>query len=87
MLGEVARRSRDGEVGGLGGDGIFGFLMGIEAQRSTATPQALRASSPSRGAKNCCKFLGGEPRKFAENLPPLLGEVARRSRDGEVSGP
>ena len=49
LLGEVARRSRDGEVSGLGGDGIFGFLMGIEAKQSVATPQALRASSTRKG--------------------------------------
>ena len=50
LLGEVARRSRDGEVCGLCYAAIFGFYPGLEAQPIAATPQALRASSPSRGA-------------------------------------
>ena len=51
LLGEVARRSRDGGVSGLGLAAIPGFFPGLKAQPSAATPQALRASSPSSGAK------------------------------------
>ena len=51
LPGKVARRSRDGEVGGRCYAMIPGFLPGLEAPPSEATPQALRASSPSRGAK------------------------------------
>ena len=45
------------------------------------TSQALRASSPSRGAFGKEAKLCGMPR------PPLLGEVASRSDDGEVLHP
>ena len=96
---------------------FLAFFPGLEAQPSAATPQALRASSPSRGAKNRCvpaatgmathrqlklrftAHLAGEPRKWLQTIrrrsqgkstanqkPPLPGEVARRSRDGGVSG-
>ena len=50
LLGEVARRSCDGEVSGLRLAEILGFFPGLEAPPGAATPQALRASSPSRGA-------------------------------------
>ena len=49
LLGEVARRSRDGEVCGLCHAAIFGFYPGREAQPIAATPQALRASSTRKG--------------------------------------
>jgi len=52
LLGEVARRSRDGGVSGLCNAAILSFFPGLEAQLRAATPQALRASSPSRGAKS-----------------------------------
>ena len=45
------------------------------------TSQALRASSPSRGAFGKEAKLCGMPR------PPLLGEVASRRDDGEVLSP
>ena len=51
LLGEVARRSRDGGVAILRQAGFLVFFQGLEAQLIAATPQALRASSPSRGAK------------------------------------
>ena len=51
LLGEVARRSRDGGVSSLCYAAIFGFFPRLKAQPIEATPQALRASSPSRGAK------------------------------------
>ena len=51
LLGEVARRSRDGGVAILRQGGSLVFFQGIEAQPIAATPQALRASSLSRGAK------------------------------------
>ena len=61
LLGEVARRSRDGEVASLGEDGALAFSMmpihksnGMQPLPKPATPQALRASSPSRGAKYRC---------------------------------
>jgi len=119
LPGKVARRSRDGEVSGRCYVMIPGFLPGLESPPGEATPQALRASSPSRGAKKL--FQASSTRKgmaahtqmklrFAAPLaeepkpphpqgggdsqcpkdcvpkPPLLGEVARRSRDGEVGG-
>ena len=108
LLGEVARRSRDGGVSGLCHVVILCFFLRLEAQPKAATPQALRASSPSSGAKRIAlpaggwrftAHLAGEPRKWlqiirrrsqgkstANQKPPLLGEVARRSRDGGVSG-
>ena len=49
LLGEVARRSRDGEVCGLCRAAILGFFPGLEAQPVAATPQALRASSTRKG--------------------------------------
>ena len=45
------------------------------------TSQALRASSPSRGA------FGKEAKLYGMPRPPLLGEVASRSDDGEVLHP
>ena len=58
LLGEVARRSRDGEVAILREDGALAFSMmpihksnGMQPLPKPATPQALRASSLSRGAK------------------------------------
>ena len=47
---EVARQSRDGRFNGLCYVAIPGFFPRLEAQPIAATPQALRASSPSRGA-------------------------------------
>ena len=52
LLGEVARRSRDGGVSGLCNAVILCFFPGLEAHLRAATPQALRASSPSSGAKS-----------------------------------
>jgi|GEM_PF-1456252 len=91
---------------------LLAFFPGLEAPPSAATPQALRASSPSRGAKKLCPQGDGaahaakaavrcSPGRGAKKLhpqgdgaahaakaaalkPPLLGEVARRSRDGGV---
>ena len=83
LLGEVARRSRDGGVSGLCHAAILCFFLRLEAQPKAATPQALRASSPSRGAK---KLLWPKTLREGSPKPPLLGEVARRSRDGGVSG-
>ena len=129
----MARRSRDGGVGGLCYAAIPGFFPGLEAPPGSATPQALRASSTRKGMATHTQlklrfaahlagepktapptkgiathtqlklrfavYLAGEPRKWlrtirqrchgksaANQKPPLLGEVARRSRDGEVSG-
>jgi len=50
LLGEVARRSRDGGVSGLCYVTIPGFFPRLKVQPIEATPQALRASSPSSGA-------------------------------------
>ena len=50
LLGEVARRSRDGGVSGLCYAAIPGFFLRLQGQPIEATPQALRASSPSSGA-------------------------------------
>ncbi len=106
LLGEVARRSRDGGVSGLCCAAIIGFLPRIEAQPIEATPQALRASSTRRGMATHTQLklrfaahLAEEPKRphpqgdgdshaaeAAAPKPPLLGEVARRSRDGGVSG-
>jgi len=58
LLGEVARRSRDGGVSGLCYVAIFGFFPGLKVQPIEATPQALRASSPSRGAKKTSPARG-----------------------------
>ena len=49
LLGEVARRSRDGGVSGLCDAVILCFFPGLEAQLRAATPQALRASSTHKG--------------------------------------
>ena len=49
LLGEVARRSRDGGVSGLCYVTIPGFFPGLKAQPIEATPQALRASSTHKG--------------------------------------
>ena len=49
LLGEVARRSRDGGVSGLCYVAIPGFFPGLKAQPIEATPQALRASSTHKG--------------------------------------
>ena len=94
---------------------FLAFCLGLETLPSTATPQALRASSPSRGAFKSsthkgmathaqlklrfAAHLAGEPLKAPPTRgwqltrrgtsppkPPLLGEVARRSRDGGVCG-
>ena len=54
---------------------------GAKAGAANKTSQALRASSPSRGAFGKEAKLCGMPR------PPLLGEVASRSDDGEVLSP
>ena len=77
LLGEVARRSRDGEVCGLCHAAIFGFFPGLEAQPIAATPQALRASSTRKGMATHTQLklrfaahLAGEPLKAN-----LLGEV------------
>ena len=68
LLGEVARRSRDGEVCGLCHAAIFGFYPGLEAQPIAATPQALRASSTRKGMATHTQLklrfaahLAGEP--------------------------
>ena len=68
LLGEVARRSRDGEVCGLCHVAIFGFFPGLEAQPIAATPQALRASSTRKGMATHTQLklrfaahLAGEP--------------------------
>ena len=68
LLGEVARRSRDGEVCGLCHAGILGFFPGLEAQPIAATPQALRASSTHKGMATHTQLklrfaahLAGEP--------------------------
>ena len=68
LLGEVARRSRDGEVCGLCYAAIFGFYPGLEAQPIAATPQALRASSTRKGMATHTQLklrfaahLAGEP--------------------------
>ena len=68
LLGEVARRSRDGEVCGLCYAAIFGFFPGLEAQPIAATPQALRASSTRKGMATHTQLklrfaahLAGEP--------------------------
>ena len=68
LLGEVARRSRDGEVCGLCHAAIFGFYPGREAQPIAATPQALRASSTRKGMATHTQLklrfaahLAGEP--------------------------
>ena len=58
LLGEVARRSRDGGVSGLCDAAILSFFPGLEAQLCAATPQALRASSPGRGAKSSTTHKG-----------------------------
>ena len=50
-----------------------------ERLRLSTTSQALRASSPSRGALGMAQSLSSLPK------PPLLGEVAKPSGfDGEV---
>ena len=54
---------------------------GAKSTAASKTSQALRASSPSRGAFGKEAKLCGMPR------PPLLGEVASRSDDGEVLSP
>ena len=76
LLGEVARRSRDGEVCGLCHAAIC-FYPGLEAQPIAATPQALRASSTRKGMATHTQLklrfaahLAGEPLKAN-----LLGEV------------
>ena len=67
LLGEVARRSRDGEVCGLCHAAIW-FFPGLEAQPIAATPQALRASSTRKGMAThtqlklrIAALLAGEP--------------------------
>ena len=79
---------------------------GAFARCGGVTSQALRASSPSRGAFWVGVFTGAGSRIHLDepqiiglvmqlvggslvlvaNKPPLLGEVARRSRDGGVGG-
>ena len=114
LWGRRARRPRPQGDGGLCCAAIIGFLPRIEAQPIEATPQALRASSPSSGAKTLhphgdgdshaaeaavrCSPSSGAKKLYTEGdgdsqgaeaaalKPPLLGEVARRSRDGGVSG-
>ena len=54
---------------------------GAKSGDANKTSQALRASSPSRGAFGKEAKLCGMPR------PPLLGEVASRRDDGEVLSP
>ena len=86
----MARRSRDGEVASLREDGALAFSMmlihksnGMQPLPKPATPQALRASSPSRGAFWVGVFTGAEIRLFISELqieildankPFLLGE-------------
>ena len=55
----------DREVSGLCSAANFGFLMRIEAQLRAATPQALRASSPSRGAKILRASIPGDSHSHA----------------------
>ena len=52
----------------------------VEERRCSVQPLSLTSfdSSPSRGAS------GEEAKRYGMPKPPLLGEVARRSRDGEV---
>ena len=77
LLGEVARRSRDGGVSGLCYVAIPGFFPRLKAQPIEATPQALRASSTRKGMATHTQLklrfaahLAGEPLKAH-----LLGEV------------
>ena len=70
LLGEVARRSRDGGVSGLCYVAIPGFFPGLKAQPIEATPQALRASSTRKGMATHTQLklrfaahLAGEPLK------------------------
>ena len=58
LLGEVARRSRDGGVSGLCYAAIPGFFLRLQGQPIEATPQALRASSPSSGAQKASPARG-----------------------------
>jgi len=85
LPGEVARRSRDGGVSGLCHVVILCVFLRLKAQPKAATPQALRASSPSSGAQKLLWPKTPIAREGSQK-PPLPGEVARRSRDGGVSG-
>ena len=77
LLGEVARRSRDGGVSGLCYVAIPGFFPRLKTQLIEATPQALRASSTRKGMATHTQLklrfaahLAGEPLRFvAFHLP------------------
>ena len=76
-----AARSIAAEVNLSVASGDSSPSRGAKAGAANKTSQALRASSPSRGAFGKEAKLCGMPR------PPLLGEVASRSDDGEVLHP
>ena len=86
LLGEVATRSVDGEVG-QSNRFVCGRCFGLRNRQilqkgKLFLPSNLSVcfadSSPSRGASGEEAKLSGLPR------PPLLGEVASRRDDGEV---
>ena len=65
----------------IAGEVNLSVASGDKSGAANKTSQALRASSPSRGAFGKEAKLCGMPR------PPLLGEVASRRDDGEVLAP
>ena len=65
----------------IAGEVNLSVASGDKSGAANKTSQALRASSPSRGAFGKEAKLCGMPR------PPLLGEVASRRDDGEVLHP
>ena len=65
----------------IAGELNLSVASGDKSGAANKTSQALRASSPSRGAFGKEAKLCGMPR------PPLLGEVASRRDDGEVLSP
>ena len=77
---DAARRIA-GEVNLSVASGDSSPSRGAKSGAANKTSQALRASSPSRGAFGKEAKLCGMPR------PPLLGEVASRRDDGEVLHP
>ena len=76
-----AARKIAGELNLSVASGASSPSRGAKSGAANKTSQALRASSPSRGAFGKEAKLCGMPR------PPLLGEVASRSDDGEVLSP
>ena len=71
----------------IAGELNLSVASGDKSGAANKTSQALRASSPSRGAKRGAASYKKPHREAAVGLPPLLGEVASRRDDGEVLAP